>query len=51
MIKVTADLIIYADNDAAADLALAAFLVPVKGATQHVIETSRSEYDGRSHGA
>ncbi len=48
-VKVTAELIIYAENDAAAGVALAAFLVPVKGATAHVIETSRESYDGRPH--
>ncbi len=49
MIKVTAELVIYADNDLAADLAIQAFLAPVKGATQHYIELSRTEYDGRAH--
>ncbi len=41
MIEVRASLIIYADNDAAADAVLQALLVPVKGATAHVIESSR----------
>ncbi len=48
-IKVTAEIIIFADDDAAADIALQAFLAPVKGATAHIVETSRTLYDGRAH--
>lgn len=41
MIEVRASLIIYADTDEAADQVLAALLVPVKGATAKVVESSR----------
>ena len=42
---VRANLVIYADNDAAADAVLASPLIPVKGATAQVVEMSREAHD------
>ncbi len=44
MIEVRASVVIYADDDDAADAVLKALLVPVKGAAVHVVEAYRESF-------